>query len=172
MIALAKPRLQRSLVVANSGRNEVHRARTSESVSFDIGETPLIRLLEDRIAALFRVPVNHGESIQILRYLPGQQYEAHYDWFDPASPGYSDVTARGGQRVASLVMYLNTPEMGGGTNFPNIGLTVTPIRGTAVYFSYKTGDEATLHAGMPVFKGEKWIATKWLRERSFVVPRD
>jgi len=64
-------------------------------------------------------------------------------------------------------MYLNTPEAGGGTAFPQVGLTVTALRGSAVYFAYDTGDEASLHAGLPVEKGEKWIATKWLRERPF-----
>jgi len=77
------------------------------------------------------------------------------------------VTARGGQRIASVVMYLNTPEEGGGTGFPHIGLTVTAMRGSAVYFAYETGDQASLHAGLPVIKGEKWIATKWLRERPY-----
>jgi len=64
-------------------------------------------------------------------------------------------------------MYLNTPEEGGGTAFPRIGLTVTAMRGSAVYFAYDSGDESSLHAGLPVLKGEKWIATKWLRERPY-----
>jgi len=165
LIALAAPRLQRSMIIAGSGRDNVHRGRTSEGVFLDIGETPLIKRLEERIATLLRVPVSHGERLQILRYLPGQQYQPHHDWFDPDSAGYEALMKHGGQRVASLVMYLNTPETGGGTNFPNIGLAVTPIKGSAVYFAYKAGDQATLHAGMPVLKGEKWIATKWLRER-------
>ncbi|RUL69171.1 2OG-Fe(II) oxygenase [Dyella choica] len=166
LIAQAVPRLQRSVVIANSGRTQVDRGRTSESVCFETGETALIQRLEERIAALLRVPVHHGEPLQVTRYLAGQQYQAHYDWFDPDNAGYEAMTMRGGQRVASLVMYLNTPEMGGGTNFPNIGLTFTPIRGSALYFAYKAGEQASWHAGMPVLKGEKWIATKWLRERS------
>jgi len=64
-------------------------------------------------------------------------------------------------------MYLNTPEEGGGTGFPAVGLTVTAQRGSAVYFAYETGEQASLHAGLPVTRGEKWIATKWLRERPF-----
>jgi prolyl 4-hydroxylase len=132
---------------------------------FKLGETPLVRNIEARLAKLLDLPVEHGEGLQVLHYLPGQEYEPHYDWFDPTQPGYAAVTARGGQRIASVVMYLNTPEEGGGTAFPNVGLTVTAQTGSAVYFAYEGGDTSSLHAGLPVIRGEKWIATKWLRER-------
>jgi prolyl 4-hydroxylase len=167
LIELATPRLDRALVVDIDGQHQVDRRRTSEGMFFQLGETPLIQRIEARIAQLLGVPVDHGEALQILHYLPGQQYEPHQDWFDPEQPGYAVATAQGGQRIASLIMYLNTPEEGGGTAFPELGLTVTALRGSAVYFAYETGDEASLHAGLPVSKGEKWIATKWLRERPY-----
>ncbi|WP_430392445.1 2OG-Fe(II) oxygenase [Dyella sp. 20L07] len=167
LIAEAQPRLQRSLTVDVEGRHQTDERRTSLGMFFGLGETPLVQRIEQRIADLLDIPVNHGEGLQILHYLPGQEYEPHYDWFDPSQPGFSAVTARGGQRIASVVMYLNTPEEGGGTGFPAIGLTVTALRGSAVYFAYETGDEASLHAGLPVIRGEKWIATKWLRERPY-----
>ncbi|KZV15472.1 prolyl 4-hydroxylase alpha subunit [Dorcoceras hygrometricum] len=134
---------------------------------FKLGELPPVARLEQRIAELFDIPVSHGEGLQILHYLPGQEYQPHYDWFDPGQPGYAAITARGGQRIASVVMYLNTPEAGGGTAFPEVGLTVTALRGSAVYFAYEGGDASSLHAGLPVQRGEKWIATKWLRERPY-----
>jgi len=167
LVAEAKPRLARSLTVDVDGRHQTDERRTSQGMFFRIGETPLIERIEQRIADLLAIPVNHGEGLQILHYQPGQEYEPHFDWFNPDQPGFSTVTARGGQRIASVVMYLNTPEEGGGTAFPRIGLTVTAMRGSAVYFAYDTGDEASLHAGLPVLKGEKWIATKWLRERPY-----
>jgi prolyl 4-hydroxylase len=167
LIEEAKPRLQRAMTVDISGKHQVDARRTSEGVFFGIGESPLIKRIEKRIATLLSIPVDHGEGLQVLHYLPGQQYEPHHDWFDPEQPGFAAITAKGGQRIASLVMYLNTPEAGGGTAFPEIGLTVTAWRGSAVYFAYDTGDTASLHAGLPVSKGEKWIATKWLRERPF-----
>ena len=167
LIAEAKPRLQRSLTVDVEGRHQTDERRTSQGMFFHLGETPLIERIEQRIAKLLDMPVEHGEGLQILHYLPGQEYEPHYDWFDPSQPGFSAVTARGGQRVASVVMYLNTPEEGGGTSFPKVGLTVTALRGSAVYFAYESGDESSLHAGLPVIRGEKWIATKWLRERPY-----
>ena len=167
LIEEAKPRLQRAMTVDISGKHQVDARRTSEGMFFGIGESPLIKRIEKRIATLLSIPVDHGEGLQVLHYLPGQQYEPHHDWFDPEQPGFAAITAKGGQRIASLVMYLNTPEAGGGTAFPEIGLTVTAWRGSAVYFAYDTGDTASLHAGLPVSKGEKWIATKWLRERPF-----
>lgn len=167
LIEEAKPRLQRAKTVDGSGKQQIDARRTSEGMFFTIGESLLVRRIEQRIATLLSIPIDHGEGLQILHYLPGQQYEPHYDWFDPEQPGFAAITAKGGQRIASLVMYLNTPEAGGGTAFPDIGLTVTAMCGSAVYFAYDTGDTASLHAGLPVQKGEKWIATKWLREHPF-----
>jgi prolyl 4-hydroxylase len=83
-------------------------------------------------------------------------------------PSYEPVTKIGGQRIASVVMYLNTPEEGGGTAFPEVGVTVTARRGSAAYFAYEAGDRKSLHAGLPVIRGEKWIATKWLRQRPYL----
>jgi prolyl 4-hydroxylase len=168
LIELARPRLARALTVDQAGRQRVDTRRTSAGMFFRIGETPLIERIEARLADLLGIPVNHGEGLQVLHYGPGQEYEPHYDWFDPTQPGFEAVTAHGGQRIASVVMYLNTPEAGGGTGFPHAGLTVTAVKGGAVYFAYDTNDTASLHAGLPVERGEKWIATKWLRERPFV----
>ena len=167
LIALAQPRLQRARTVATDGSQQIDQSRTSEGMFFALGELPLVATIELRIADLFDLPVEHGEGLQILHYRPGQEYLPHYDWFDPSQPGYAALTERGGQRIASVVIYLNTPEQGGGTGFPNLGLTVTALRGSAVYFAYDTGDASSLHAGLPVGRGEKWIATKWLRERPF-----
>ena len=80
--------------------------------------------------------------------------------------------ARSGQRVSTLVMYLNDVPAGGATDFPALGLQVAPRRGNAVYFEYANQrgqlDHATLHAGTPVEQGEKWVLTKWMRARRFV----
>jgi prolyl 4-hydroxylase len=71
--------------------------------------------------------------------------------------------------VGTVVMYLNTPEQGGGTTFPELGLEVAPIKGNALFFSYDRPHPSTrtLHGGAPVLAGEKWVATKWMRERQF-----
>ncbi|HSB21536.1 MAG TPA: 2OG-Fe(II) oxygenase [Burkholderiaceae bacterium] len=170
MIELARPRLARSETVHNpSGGSEVHDSRTSHGMFFERGESTLIDRIERRIAALVNWPVENGEGLQVLHYRPGAEYKAHHDYFDPAQPGTPTILQRGGQRVGTVVMYLNTPQRGGGTAFPDVGVEVGPMRGNAVFFSYDRPHVVTrtLHAGMPVLEGEKWVATKWLREREF-----
>ncbi len=170
LIALAKPRLARSLTVATkTGGEEVNADRTSNGMFFQRGESELVRRIEQRIARLVNWPEENGEGLQILQYGPGAEYKPHYDYFDPAEPGTPTILRRGGQRVATLVMYLQEPGQGGGTTFPDVGLEVAPKRGTGVFFSYERAHPSTrtLHGGAPVLAGEKWIATKWLRERRF-----
>ena len=171
LMAQAAPRLARSETVDTAtGDSEVHAARTSDGMFFERGETPLIDRIERRIAALVNWPLERGEGLQILRYGPGAQYKPHNDYFDPEQPGTPRILERGGQRVGTLVMYLNTPERGGATVFLDAGLEVAPVRGSAVFFSYDRPHPVTktLHGGAPVLAGEKWVATKWLRQGVFV----
>lgn len=171
LMALAEPRLSRSETVVNTtGGSEVNAARTSDGMFFQRGEYPLVQAIETRLAALLNWPLAHGEGIQVLRYRPGAEYRPHHDYFDPSHPGTAHVLQRGGQRVGTLVMYLNTPQGGGATTFPDVGLEVAPIRGNAVFFSYDRPHTSTrtLHGGAPVTAGEKWVATKWMREGVFV----
>jgi prolyl 4-hydroxylase len=170
LIDAARPRLARSLTVATqTGGEEVNADRTSDGMFFARGETDVIARIERRIARLVNWPVENGEGLQVLHYTPGAEYKPHYDYFDPAEPGTPTIVRRGGQRVATLVMYLSEPEKGGGTTFPDVHLEVAPKRGNAVFFSYERPHPSTrtLHGGAPVIAGEKWIATKWLREREF-----
>lgn len=170
LIEEARPRLSRSETVVNeTGGSEVNRARTSQGMFFQRGETALCQRIESRIAALLGWPVTHGEGLQVLRYAPGAEYKAHYDYFDPDHTGSSSILRRGGQRVATLVMYLNTPVEGGATVFPDAGLSVSAVAGQAVFFAYgsPSPSSGTLHGGAPVVRGEKWVATKWLREGHF-----
>jgi len=168
--ALAGRRLARSETVATGSEgSEVNAARTSDGMFFERGETDLIRRIESRIATLLRWPLDHGEGLQVLRYRPGAEYQPHYDYFEPAHASTPGILKRGGQRVATLVMYLNTPSAGGSTIFPDIGLDVAPVKGNAVFFSYDRPHPSTqtLHGGSPVLDGEKWVATKWLRQGVF-----
>ena len=170
LIALAKPRMARSLTVATkTGGEEVNDDRTSNGMFFQRGENDVVRRLETRLAHLLDWPEENGEGLQILHYRPGAEYKPHFDYFDPVEPGTPTILKRGGQRVATIVMYLAEPEKGGGTTFPDVNLVVAPKRGNAVFFSYDRPHPVTrtLHGGAPVLAGEKWIATKWLRERRF-----
>jgi prolyl 4-hydroxylase len=170
LIEGAKPRMARSLTVATqTGGEELNADRTSNGMFYARAENELIARIERRLAQLTRWPVENGEGLQILHYLPGAEYKPHYDYFDPHEPGTPTILKRGGQRVATILMYLHEPEKGGGTTFPDVKLEVAPKRGNAVFFSYDRAHpiSKSLHGGAPVIEGEKWIATKWLREGKF-----
>ncbi|MDF1484335.1 2OG-Fe(II) oxygenase [Ramlibacter sp. H39-3-26] len=170
IIDAAGPRMKRSLTVAlMNGGEELNADRTSDGMFFARGETEVVARLEARIARLVNWPLENGEGLQVLRYGPGAEYKPHHDYFDVVAPGTPSILKRGGQRVGTVVVYLNDPEKGGGTTFPDVHLEVAPKRGNAVFFSYERPHPSTrtLHGGAPVIAGEKWIATKWLREREF-----
>jgi prolyl 4-hydroxylase len=170
LMAASEPRLARSETVDNAtGGSEVNAARTSDGMFFERGENELLKRIETRIARLVNWPMENGEGIQILRYRPGAEYKPHQDYFDPIHPGTPRILERGGQRVGTVVMYLNTPEGGGATTFPDGGITVAPVKGNAVFFSYSRAHASAkaLHGGAPVTAGVKWVATKWMREREF-----
>ncbi len=169
LVSLSRGKVKRSEVIdRDTGGNQVSLVRTSEGTHFELGETAVIQALEKRIAALTGSPVENGEPLQILHYGVGGEYLAHHDYFDPADPGSQPHLARGGQRVATMVIYLNDVPLGGGTGFPEIEMTVRPRKGSCVYFEYCNAqtqlDNRLLHAGLPVVKGDKWIATKWIRQ--------
>lgn len=169
LIAMSVEKCKRSGVVdPETGETVVIPARSSEGCYFQRGENAFIEQLDARISALMNWPVNHGEGIQILHYTDGGEYKPHFDYFPVDQKGSVTHLAKGGQRVATLVMYLNDVMAGGETIFPEVGVSVVPRQGAAVYFAYCNSlgqvDPATLHGGAPVTAGEKWIATKWMRQ--------
>ena len=172
LVQLARSKVRRSEVVdPTSGRLEISGVRRSEGTHFGYAENAIVARVEARVAALTGLPVANGEPLQLLHYPVSGEYEPHHDYFDPAFPGSAVQLARGGQRVATVVMYLHEPQEGGDTYFPELELSVRPRRGSALYFEYCNADGALdsrcLHAGMPVLRGDKWIATKWLRQSAY-----
>lgn len=139
-------------------------ARTSFGTFFRLNEDDFIARLDRRIADLMHWPIENGEGIQILHYPVGGEYRSHFDYFPPEDPGSLAHLAKGGQRVSTLVMYLNDVEEGGETSFPSLKLSITPKKGAAAYFEYVNSlgqvDPLSLDAGTPVVRGEKWIATQ------------
>jgi prolyl 4-hydroxylase len=108
------------------------------------------------------------EDLQVLRYKQGGFYRPHFDYFSLEHEGSATLLSRGGQRVATVIIYLNTPRAGGETVFPNIPLTVNAEAGKAVHFKYTDSNVASLHGGNPVLSGEKWIITAWVRSGIFL----
>ncbi|CAN6234623.1 unnamed protein product [Urochloa humidicola] len=155
LMAIARPRLQISTVV----------------------DVATGKAIEKRISVFSQIPKENGELIQVLRYEASQYYRPHHDYF-------SDTfnLKRGGQRVATMLMYLTDGVEGGETHFPQAGegqcscggnivrgLCVKPNKGDAVLF-WSMGldgntDPNSIHSGCPVLKGEKWSATKWMRQK-------
>lgn len=175
LISLSRDKVERSSVVnASTGAYDIHPHRTSAGTYFQRGENALLQRIESRIAELVDCPLEQGEPIQVLHYQAGGEYKPHFDYFEPAHPGNQEVLSLGGQRIATLIMYLNDVALGGSTVFPEIGLDVLPRKGHAVYFAYCDDDgkldTRTLHGGSPVSEGEKWIATKWFRQRAYGGP--
>jgi prolyl 4-hydroxylase len=123
----------------------------------------VVAQLVKRIAAIAGLPPAHAEPLGVLRYGPGQEYRPHYDY-------YTDDRHQA-QRVATVFVYLNHVEEGGGTDFPRLGVKVDPARGKAVKFlncdAEAKPNPETLHAGLPVIRGEKWLATLWFWDRPF-----
>lgn len=172
LVELARPRLQRAEVVdSERGGSEVQDVRTSELATLPRGGTPLVARIDARIAALTGIPLVQGEDLQVMRYGVGAEYQPHYDFFKVEKGGEAALLDNGGQRVATLVTYLADVEAGGETVFPLCGLSVSPRKGSAVYFAYTDDaamcDRMSFHAGMPVLAGEKWIVTRWFRAGEF-----
>jgi prolyl 4-hydroxylase len=169
---LSKGSLTKSTVVDDkTGDGVKHEARTSQGTYFTLGQNALVEKIEARISEITGIPTINGEGIQILNYANGGEYKPHYDYF-PDSEGGRNNMVKGGQRIITIIMYLNDVAAGGATIFPEINLSIFPKKGSALYFSYCNSsgdvDPLTLHGGSPVIKGEKWIATKWLRQNAYL----
>ena len=170
----ANNRMSRSAVVGKNFSNVETRIRSSSGTFFERGEDEVISAVENRVARLTSIPVTHGEGLQILHYAYAQEYQPHFDFFEPQTEEEARMLMGPGNRVETLIFYLNDPEEGGSTYFPQLKMSIHPRKGSVVRFGYLgtdgVPDRRSEHAGLPVITGEKWIATKWLREREFIMP--
>jgi len=142
--------------------------RTSYSGDLD-PRGPLVTGISQRIDAVLGVDPVIGEPVQGQRYLPGQQFKPHNDWFYTSEGYWPQEEARGGQRSWTAMAYLNTVEAGGATAFTALGIQIEPKPGVLLLWNNALPDgrpnEATLHAGLPVERGAKYVITKWYRTR-------
>ncbi len=144
--------------------------RTSFSGDVDPHD-PFIKQIDGRINALLGIDASFGETIQGQRYMPGQQFKPHHDWFHPGTSYWESESARGGQRAYTAMVYLNTVTEGGATEFPELGLSIDPAEGVLLLWNNADPDgipnSRTLHAGRPVVRGTKYVITKWYRARAW-----
>ncbi|WP_374944004.1 prolyl hydroxylase family protein [Sphingomonas sp.] len=145
--------------------------RTSDSCDMDRW-SPQVRGIDESIAHLLGVDPRNGETMQGQRYAVGQQFRAHHDYFHEVEKYWADMQRCGGQRTWTAMIYLNDVEEGGATWFPQAGIRVAPKRGLLLAWNNMKADgspnERTLHEGMPVVEGVKYIVTKWFREGFWV----
>lgn len=145
--------------------------RTSESCDMNRW-SPEVRPIDESIANLLGLDPVHGETMQGQRYAVGQQFRAHHDWFSEDQPYWPRMVETGGQRTWTAMIYLNDVPEGGATWFPLAGIRVAPRQGLLLAWNNMNPDggpnENTLHEGMPVIEGTKYIVTKWFREGNWI----
>jgi hypothetical protein len=171
IISAARPRLLPAKVFDSETGEQIHHGtRDNSFFALGIGEmNVLTEVIRTRISAATNLPVPLFEPAQVLHYAVGQRFKAHHDFLDPANPAYRETMESFGQRIATLLIYLNDGYEGGETTFPNIGLRFRAGIGDALLFAnvHRDGkpDINTLHAGEPPTSGEKWVFSQWIRDR-------
>lgn len=172
IIEVARPHLERSRTGGAPSKKEgsVSEVRTSKGMFMVTQQQmALVAPIAERVARVAGIPADRFESMQVLRYGPGQQYRPHPDYFDGEL--LESVRGRGGNRVATIIMYLNDVGDGGETTFPMVNISVKPKTGGAVIFWSMnvdgTMEPRSLHSGRPVGEGrEKWVSVYWMREQT------
>ena len=163
MIERSGPGLRASLVVdPRTGQQVPNPVRTSDAVGYPlVSESPAIHALCRRLAEASNTHVKQGEPLQVLRYRPGQEYRPHFD----------AIANDDNQRVMTFLVYLNDDYEGGETEFLSTGLKVRGRKGDGLLFRNAelsgAPDPNSQHAGLPVTAGEKYLASRWIRERRF-----
>ena len=142
--------------------------RTSESCNLDPKDR-FVKAIEAKLTGLLGIDPPHGETIQGQRYAVGQRFKPHHDFFHTDQPYWEEMARSGGQRTWTAMIFLNEPEGGGATYFEKAGVRVTPRAGNLLAWNNLDArgepNVFSLHEGMPVTAGAKYIVTKWHRER-------
>jgi hypothetical protein len=177
LIARARPRLKPAKINdRNTGEASISNARTCMSCHFRRPDSDLIlAILRHRIAKIVDARVDAMEIPYVLQYAVGQEFQPHFDIvINPDAPDYEERLAAGGQRVVTFLVYLNDDYEGGETEFPVLGARWKGRKGEALFFWNVQPDgaldERTLHAGIPVTRGDKWMLTQWVRGRPGKTP--
>ena len=155
--------------VSDTKKGRVSNRRTNKVRWIAHDSTPTLKTIADRASAMVGMPLENAEKFQLIHYDQSQEYQAHFDAFDPSMPRGQRNWVRGGQRLVTLLVYLNEVEGGGHTVFPKLDLSIAPVPGKALVFhncypNTHRRHPQTLHAGAPVDSGYKWAFNLWFRE--------
>lgn len=149
--------------------------RTSSSCHLAASD-PLIEVISNRITGLMGIDPATGETLQGQRYMAGQEYQPHYDYFATDAAYWPRMRGSGGQRCWTAMIYLNAVAEGGETQFPHCGFMVPPVEGMILIWNNMRPDgspnPSSLHAARPVVSGTKYVVTKWFRERPWTPRRN
>lgn len=171
VIQQAKPHLQRAYVNDGKTGAVLDLSRTNSAMSFfPLDNDLVIQRINKKIATFVKRPVAYGEPLSTLHYTPGQTYQDHYDYFNPDYSAHVPHLETGGQRVTTFLIYLNDDFDGGETYFPKLDWKYKGKTGEAVVFDNVRGNgdliNDSLHAGLPTKAGEKWLLSKWLKNKA------
>lgn len=172
LIARAKPLLTPAKVYDElQGGRTTTDVRRHSAAQFQVTDTDLVMLAVcDRLCAFAGLPAVHAETCQVLHYKVGEYFGPHFDFFEPGFGGHANMLTDYGQRVATVLVYLNDDLEGGETDFPRLGVRHKGRKGDALMFRNVDGegrpDPRTLHAGLPPTQGEKWLLSLWIRDRA------
>jgi prolyl 4-hydroxylase len=165
LIEMIDAKRRPSDIVDDSG---IANFRTSETCDLDSTDE-LVARVDEKFSQLLGIPLDYGEPLQGQRYAPGQEFRPHTDTFNPGGYDFYVHTANQGQRTWTAMAYLHEPEEGGATRFKTIGKTIQPETGKLLAWNNLNPDGtpngATLHQGMKVRRGTKYVLTKWFREQ-------
>ena len=168
LIEFMQPRLQAAATAIGDKTPEV-RTNTTCFFQREENQSTFSKEITARIARLIGLNESYAEPLQGHCYMPGQEYKAHTDWFEPGTEGFRKHASyeQGGQRTWSAILYLNDVSSGGNTDFSEIGLSIQPKLGKLVFWNNLLSDGkpnlASLHIGTPVTEGKKFILTQWFR---------
>jgi hypothetical protein len=172
LIAAARPRLAPATIYdERQGGHTLADGRRHTSARFQITDMDLVMTaVNERLCALAGLPVFNAETLQVLHYEVGETFAPHIDAWDPEFEGHAATLARYGQRVVTVLVYLNDDLEGGETDFPRLGIRHRGRKGDGLMFRNVDPegrpDRRTLHAGLPPTKGEKWLLSLWIRDRA------
>lgn len=176
VIDRARGRLEPAKVFhKRTGDQTYDSVRDNSCIEFQLPDMDLVlEVLRARIAAAIRLPVPIFEPTQVLHYSVGEQFRPHHDFLDPDIPGFAEQLRLYGQRIATVLVYLNDDYSGGATVFPRIGISYRGGAGDALFFANVDrggrADRMTMHAGTPPSAGEKWVISQWIRDRAPTSP--
>lgn len=172
LVQRARPKLAEARVrnpAEGGGVRIGHRSNTG--AGFSLIESDLIlQMVNARVAEVAGEPLAHQEPTNVLHYSPGEEYRPHFDFITPSARHEAELRVSG-QRRTTVLVYLNEDYDGGGTDFPELDWRFKGRTGDALVFVNLMPDgqpdRRTLHAGVATTRGEKWLYSKWIRERPY-----